>query len=238
MQRARQWMLLLAACGCLVSACAWGRVFWRWGTASESSRALAGMGGRRAYSADVVLNGGEGRLEVFRFDDPAPRLVQALRQSFAPEDESTEGGMITMRLSRDGRVLRLLVVHLFEAGTTLVFTIDQAPEQAALSRHAPAANPLPSVPAFPGATPHFFARDGNTDTALLVSTTAAPVATVRDFYAANLSLHGWAPALGTSGASDAGVYLRNNALCCLLVAQAPGTGDTRITVLHKTQELD
>ena len=242
-------MILLVLCSSLALT-AYGRVFFRWRTASHCARALRDAGGRLAYSTPIILNGGKGELDVFSFDTPIAELVKSLARLFGVPGLRYEGGnMATGFVKYDGRVIRLTVVRFSRGGQTLVFALSQQSADYEASRTLARGDVPPDAPFFPGARPLFYAQDEKADMLFLVATTRANPIAVQGALRMQLLNDGWEPFFlkQDHGQNDGQVgkahdlsiqfYLKAGRLCCVHAGPALERDATRITVLQKKQQI-
>jgi hypothetical protein len=213
------------------------KVFFRWGASANSGQAMESAGGRPAYSADIAVNGGTGRLQVFAFPTSLADTLRTLRATFAGAALTQAGGsMATALVKADGRVVRFAAIQLSASPETLVFYVDQSEQEYEASLRAPEEHRLRELPAFPGSTPVFFARDDTARMSIEVSATATDAQDIQSFYETRLAGDGWKPALETRAGQKPVLgmetYLRGRDVCCVLVDRAPDGGN-RITLLHK-----
>jgi len=214
------------------------RVFWRWRSAETGTRALQSAGGTIAYETDIALNGGRGRMTVFRFAETLEEVAATLRKVFNTPN-ITSGANSTMSVGvirAAGHVLRLVLVAPLSGQGTVVFQFDQSQAEAGRSRNPPH-DPVPDVPAYPDAETRFHVREDNTKTDFAVFLSNAQPADIVDFYATRLSADGWMQPLpltaGRPGRPGMLLFEKQNALCCVYVAREKSTGQTKIAVMHK-----
>jgi hypothetical protein len=226
-------VLLLIASGLSSEA----RVFYRWGAAAGSNRALQDQGGTLAYQSSVTINGGKGNLDVFSFERSIADTVTLIDATFKTRLDFSGGSLASGSVSRDGRQIRLILIMLDSRNRTMVFKLDQSEEDAEASRKPAQTDPLPGITPFPGATPALSVEDRDGGYHLTASTAAADPGAIQNFFAAQLAAAGWRDALpaASAGASSAAlrIFQKGNELC-LVHAQPSGPSRlTRITVLHK-----
>jgi hypothetical protein len=231
MPRSRQLytaLVIFALAGLTVQA----RVFWRWSGRGDTAHTLETLGGAQAYSAPVTLNGGQGQLDVFSFDTPFPTTLRAIGKALGISfGDPTGRSMAVQTITTAGARVRLIMVAPPDVTRTLVFALQQSPDQARHSQAPPAPAALPHVPVYPGSTPIFDASDQKAHAALAVATTPATPQAVHRFYTAQLGAAGWMPAIEGSKDATGGIYLRERSVCC--VHASSQDRKTHITILHK-----
>ncbi|MDI6774937.1 MAG: hypothetical protein QME60_06035 [Verrucomicrobiota bacterium] len=229
----------------LVAVAAPGRVFRRWSSATQSTRALEAVGGAIAYEAPVVVNEGKGALVILGFESPAEDVARTLARVFKLDSLVFAGGAMGFATaSSDGVTLRLLLLQLPGQSMTLVFKIEQTAEEARRSAAPPARHLLDALPAYAPSEPALFLRDEGTGFSLASARTRSSPAAVLEFYRNRLPRLGWTPALAprtadgtTPTRSSLLVFHRGPNLCCVYAEAAAESGETRITLLHKQQAM-
>lgn len=242
-------VVLAVLCGVLALT-AYGRVFFRWRSASRCARALADAGGRPAYSAPVTLNGGKGELDVFSFDAPVGDLAVRLARVFDVPALRHEGGeMATGLVRHDGQVIRLTLARFSRGAQTLVFALSQEAAEYEASSVPDRADIPPGIPLYPGARPLFCARDEKAQMHFLVARAHADPAVIHATLRADLVAAGWEPFFTSRGGGDrpgerrggdqlsVQFYLKPGRLCCVHAAPSREGNATRITVLQKQQQI-
>jgi len=242
--RARKHLALICALLVCSVAGSSARVFLRWGAASQSTRALQGLGGKIAYEATVIINGGKGDLAVFNFDRAPSDLMTELRKTFGVKQFGfAQGNTAITTFGAGNRMVRLIALRLGGADRTLVFKIEQSRTEFRLSNARPSTHLLSRLPAYPGSEPEFFVKDENTASSLAISTGDGSPEDVREFYSTRLTAAGWTSALAPKGRTPGllenqsmAVYLKDRHICCVMVSP-DRAGTSRITLLHKTQGM-
>ena len=228
--------LLIAAAALCLLATADARVFRRWRAAAHSTGALQSIGGRISYDAAVRINGGKGRLTILSFPRGFRETAREVGRVFGEAGlERSANNMVIADITRDGRVIKLLVCRVPESRNTLVFKLDQSERDARDSRTAPDATRMGAIPLFPGSTPDFYMEDDNTRASLAVCSTTASAEAVQSFFNSRLRSEGWAP-LSAAG-SPMTVYANGPKLCIALVDHDVNSSQTRITVLLKRRGI-
>jgi hypothetical protein len=231
MPRSRQLytaLVIFALAGLTVHA----RVFWRWGGRGDTTHTLKTLGGTQAYSAPVTVNGGQGQLDVFSFDTPFPTTLRAVGKALGLSFGDPAGrSMAVQTITTAGSRVRLVMVAPPDVTRTLVFALQQSPDQVRRSQTGPDPAALPHVPVYPGSTPLFSASDQKAHAELALSATTAPPQAVHRFYAAQLDAAGWMPAIAGAKATTGGIYLRGRSVCC--VQASSQDRQTHIAILYK-----
>jgi len=216
-----------------------GKVFLRWGRAARDAEGIQSIGGRLAYQASVTVNEGHGDLAVLAFDAPPEIVVARLRSLFADaEFDDPADGMALGSGACGNLLLRFLILSLDSTAETLVFKLAQDRLNRTRALLPPPAPSIHGVCVYPEATPLFLFTDRTARAGLLVSETAAPAPAVKRFIAQHMASSGWTASLPAhSPDASLTLYLRAGALCSVMVNEPAPSGMTRITVLHKRQEL-
>jgi len=199
------------------------------------------LGGQPAYEAEININGADAHISVFSFSGTLEDVVQTLGRAFdVPAFHSGAGNMGFAVIAGELNVLRLLVVRLPRADTTLVFKVDQSPAEYAASA-APGSHLLAAVPEFPGSNPSFYAEDKHTNMKVALSVASASGNAIRRFYDRRLTADGWKQAMPVNTPGDRGmaVYLKGREICCVVVSSASGGGgENNVALLHKKPGLE
>ena len=233
-------LVLPALLLCAMAVMCQGKVFRRWRAGMPGAHAVRALGGRLAYSAPVSVNNGAGDLSVFIFEEALDGVLDKLPGGVGAGGtrEQSLGNMVVRTVSAPGKRAWWLIYAPEQARAgTIVFKLEQDADEYARSREPPD-HGLPGVPSYPAAEPLFLFRDRAGRTAFCVSRTPDALQAVRASVASQMAAAGWAPALprGPRGTSFM-MYLRDNEICCTMVDGQSETGQTRITLLHKIQDL-
>jgi len=224
-------VLLLVTAGLVCHA----RVFWRRPGRSHARRTIETLGGRLAYQADVTVNGGDGQLAVFYFDETIDRVVPGLASAFdLPRARPNARSMWRATFPAKDTTIALLVIDLPESDRVIVFAFEQKDA-------GPATTPenTPMLPAYPAAEPLFSSRDHRAGMSLGVSRTGAPPSAVHEFYASQLAADGWLVAIPARTRAAAGrrsidIYLRGDEICCVQALREEDA-TTTISLLYKSR---
>jgi hypothetical protein len=228
---------LLASLSALPAA-GHAKVYSLWGSASDSARTIERLGGKLAYKAPVVVNGGKGELAAFSFTAPIADVVDKLRQGFGNRDavRYSGGTMAEAVIKDEGHAIRLIVLSMEDRAGTFVFRFDQPAGEAAASEAKPRTHLMAEAPAYPGSEPVFYVKDESTRMTLAISKGRADAEDVHRFYRAHLSGTGWTALKPGSGSMR--VYLKQNEVFCVLVESSDAPGDFRATLLHKERGIE
>lgn len=224
-------LLLLVTAGLVCHA----RVFWRRPGRSHARRTIETLGGRLAYQADVTVNGGDGQLAVFHFNETIDRVVPGLASAFdLPQARPRARSMWRATFSAKDATITLLVIDLPDSDRVIVFDFEQTDAD-------PATTPenTPMLPAYPASEPLFSSRDHRAGMSLGVSKTAAPPSAVHEFYATQLPADGWSAAIPARTRAAAGrrsmdMYLRGDEICCVQALRKEDA-TTTISLLYKSR---
>lgn len=214
------------------------RVFERWGSTSQGSRALENAGGKVAYQSRVTLNGAGGTLTVLSFDQTLRETVGTVAAVFGTRLAAPAGSMSTGTVARDGRRIQLILISPDAYNRTLLFMLNQTEREAAASKVPRDQDPAPGVSPFPGSAPQFSAEDEAGGYRCTVSKAVADPATIHAYFSAQLVAGGWSdPLAGQQATSAAGPALRwfqkGNEVCLVHTMPQSRGEATRITILHK-----
>jgi hypothetical protein len=228
-------VLLLCAAGLGAPCSTFARVFSR----SGSLRPVTP--GSAAYRATIRVNQGEAAVAVVQPDRPVAAPAEWLRaqcESFGALAALSSGaGFTRAAATSPTHTLRLLALADPRAEPLLVEVLQSNAERAR-SAAAPALSLPDGVAPYPGATPRTSLHNDDTRTTVLALTAPAEPDAVLAHYRAALAAAGWtatlpAPASGRSG--DLLLYVRGQALCCVLARRQ--AGQCSVTVLHKAAAL-
>jgi len=218
----------------LAGATAQARVFWRWGTSDRGRAVLEAAGGKLAYEADVMLNGGDGRLSVYGFEHSFAQVKTALARAFDEDAfRRRHGSMVLARIPGDRGASTLLLIRTPTGAAAFAFepvadAKQRRPEHVA------------GIPPYPGAEPVFSAEDKHASFAFGLAHTAAAPGDVSVFYMRRLRAEGWLPvpvATGPVGERPGMLMFRKQrAVCTVYAARPERRQPTRIAVMHKRLE--
>jgi hypothetical protein len=232
MNRALRALLLTTV---LTTSVAEARVFWRWKTSGADVPGLEALGGTRAYSSRVTINGAGAQLDVIQFDQPISRVIRQFRDSVGGTVEFRNGSLARVSQITNQQALQLVLLELENGRRTLVFRMEQTAQEYEQSRQPPAAHPIAELPEYPGSSPLFFVANSDTDLKLLVTEAAALPPDIQRFYRDALTGAGWSPVLPAARNSTPSrlvMYQRGPELCGVFV-EPDGHTRGRITLLHK-----
>jgi len=234
--RSRRLYALTTVILCTAVIVCQARVFVRWASVSQGTRTLRALGGTPAYHTRVNLNGGEGTLAVFSFDEPIEQLVRRIAAAFdVPPPANSVRTMWRTSFRRNDNVVHMLALSLTGKDNALLFNFEQSAADFSASSEQPDHHGLKRVPEYPGSTPVFFAADRHTGMDVAVARTSAAAASVQGFYESALTSSGWIPVLaGMPLCKGMRVYLKRREICCVDVTSTdPRRPGSTITLLHK-----
>ncbi len=243
MKRAPLSILIIAVVAVLLGAAAcYARVFLRLGPTGKNTP-LNHLGGTEAYRAEVQINGEEGRLLVASWSEDFSEVIRILRNSWFKDDAEAlvPGSGIAVGLMRgDESVSRVIVISMDRV--SLVFRLDQTPEDFVRSQHPSKQHQLRAVSPHPDSTPVFSVQNRDTSTSLELSKVNGDPHAIAAFFDQSMSAGGWVtvfpdPRPGPTGTSMA-IYARTSETCCILVRQCEEPGKTLIALLHKRLARD
>jgi hypothetical protein len=237
--------LLIIALLLLIVLPADARVFLRWGTRSQSTRALVQAGGTRCYASSVSINGTPGEVSVLQFPTSLGDTLPALQRLFGKGDFAFQGNSLATAVLLDQRdALRIFALSLGDTSRTLVITIHQTRDDFDSMGTGAANQQIDQLTAYPGSLPRFHAVNHDTGLQFATADSHDGPAAVNAFYHDALRGDGWQPIVSdqSGAATSLPIYLRANELCCIFVTPVdPKTGRHTISMLHKqtgrTKEL-
>ena len=212
-------LLLLAA------QLAEARVFWGLGRPEAGLIPATDVSYRRAYTAELTINQGKGRLEVWGTARDPESVLQDLQA------KARAGGALAWALAvtADGRIHRLLV-SAAEGRYCHVFQLSQDADDYRRSLTPPDRVPL-DVPAVPGArVTSYLANDASGTALASLASDGDPVA-LRQPLAEQLAAAGWERL--PAGGGDGAVFVRGGALLLVSVKRAGADGGALVTLAHK-----
>lgn len=242
----RRIMFLICLLGLsLAAGPAAGRVFWR--------RAAAGAavfdntpGWRTVYRGAVRINGRPGAVQVAVCEEPVAAVGERLRAAWggagADFEFSADSGIRYGVARAAGRVRRFLLLEMADAGTTVVFALDQAGEDYRASLAPPAGAALGALPVYPGSAPRLLVENEETRAGLQVGMAPAGAEAVAGFYRQALAERGFRPLLPETGPGAGGgsflIYGRGGALCCVLARDGGAPAQCTVTLLYKSLRME
>jgi hypothetical protein len=214
------------------------RVFTRWKGNADVTGTLTSLGGKSAYTADIKINGGKGKLSVIGFNNTLDSTISDICRSL---DIPTDKKAVQSRtpttsiyiLKGPDTTLRLILIKIPEKQNLLAITIKQSNSDYEKSTAAPTAHQISAIPFYPDSTPKFYAENKETKLAIELSSTSAPAEAVNSFYHQILKSEGWTPFLSDAAGSIPAmtIYQRNAEISCILATPTPT--ETKILLLHK-----
>lgn len=233
--RSRLVTVTLVCLFCLGAYTTQARVFWRRSSLNPVIMADR-LGWRVLYSADLLVNGGRGRLNVLEANDLTPRVAARLQSWFkhskAGVNFSGGAGMMTGVAKGRGCLQRFLLLSLEKSGTTLVFVLEQDEGEYKKSLSAPEISMVGDLPEYPGGLPELLVENRETRTILRVSRVESTVDAVGGFYRQALEDRGYRSLLpAVTGGFLA--YGRGGAIYCVLARDAAPASGCAVALLYK-----
>jgi len=222
--------LLLIMLASVVSVSA--RIFSRRPSAGDVTTLFQQLGGQCSYRAPVRINGSPALLSVTGFDDPGNLRSAEIRAALQLDLPAKDVDSLHT-IARDGKVIRLLLLHPDGANQTIAVAIEQTAAAFRQSRPGVSHEGGP-LPVFPGATPGLQAKNEDTGLYFATMTAVSDMPRIAAFYHSTLAAAGWT-AVFPAGKPHAGwLFLKENAFCMVLIIPSHETSAaTRITLLHK-----
>ena len=237
-----------------IAASTHARVFTRWGGNNDAIGNLTRLGGKIAYTTNVKINDGQGKLTVIGFDDSIntteSQILRILNIPYSPlinhftrsnaklwagqpliinRPPSTSLHIIHGKTT----TLRLILLKLPQARRLLAITIEQPNIEFKKSQSPPSKHQLKTIPTYPGSTPTFYAESSQTKLSISIISSSDNTEAIHNFYHSMLQSNGWQPYLSNSQGSipQMTIYQRNNELCYILAT--PSKTCNSIILLHK-----
>lgn len=218
------------------------RVFTRWGDNSDAIGNLTRLGGKIAYTTNIKINNGLGKLTVIGFNDAlnttAPQIRHILNIPDSPlinHQPSTINFPATtsLHILHGTTTLRLILLQLPQTASLLAIAIEQPNAEFQKSQNTPASHQLKTIPPYPGSTPTFYAESSKTKLRIALSSSTDNIESIYAFYHSTLQAQGWQPYLSDTIGSipQMTIYQRNSELCYILAT--PSESCQSITLLYK-----
>lgn len=227
----RSAICICAAAVLLVSACltVHAKVFWQRTAFGSVLDRLQQFGAKILYTAPMSVDGRSVRMTVMQLDRSAVEPARNITGLRVPGLFDAPRTVVTTH-GEGAAAVRLVSVNLPASDSAVTFAV----EPAGLSGSA---GEPPPVDIFPGSRRIFSGRNELTGTQITVGTThTAPIA-VRKFYKDTLPALNWKPALVQRTFDETGhgmdVYLRDGALCCIVIDASSNQGENRVTVVYR-----
>jgi hypothetical protein len=196
---------------------------------------LQQLGGKTAYTANIKINGGSGKLSVTGFDDLNGSAASNIRQLFElpPTQPAQSPATDIFILKGKNKTTRLVLLHLPKKHKLLAITITQ-PNSEYIKSYTPPKYSISDIPPYPASSTRFSAADENAKLQICVSTTTAPPESVASFYNSMLKSAGWLPFLADKQGSvtQTSIYQRHNNIC-FIMPTITKSGQTSICIVHK-----
>ncbi len=239
----RSAFIVLLAVLATIATTTHARVYTRWGGTSDAIGNLTRLGGKVAYTSDIKINNGEGKLTVIGFDDPlnntAPKIRHILNIPTHHPPLSTVHSPLSSPttsihiLRGKTTTLRLVLLQLPQASRLLAIAIEQPNTEYNKSQKSPTKHQLTQIPAYPGSTPTFYAESSQTKLRIAMSSSSENIEAIHSFYHSRLQADGWQPYLSDSLGSipQMTIYQRGSELCYILAT--PSKSCQTISLLYK-----
>jgi hypothetical protein len=202
------------------------RVFWRRASGESVLERLETMGARAVYAAAMRINGKAVHMTVLHMDRMASEAARPLT-GLRPAGLFTAPG--TVVTSHRDNAARLVSVDVQSPDASVVFAVEP--------RGNPATQAQPPVAAYPGSRHVFTGQNDQTGVHVAIGTTSADAIVIRRHYSDALPSAGWKPVLVQRTYDETGhgmdVYLRDNAICCIVTDASSFPGETRVTAICK-----
>ena len=210
------------------------RVFWGLGRPEAGLIPATDVSYRRAYTAELTINQGKGRLEVWGTAREPESVLQDLQAKARAEGGrimAASGGALAWALAvtADGRIHRLLV-SAAEGRYCHVFQLSQDEDDYRRSLTPPDQVPL-DVPAVPGARVTSYLANDASGTALASLVSDGDPVALRQPLAEQLAAAGWERL--PAGGGDGAVFVRGGTLLLVSVKRAGADGGALVTLAHK-----
>ncbi len=197
-------------------------------TLPTSERLLRELGGSQIYHTPITVNGSEGSLKTFVFDQPSELIVSRIARKLKIKPPRSSGALLT---ATRGRLLsRYLVMRTPQSSAgTLVTVLEQNAEALQPGKSAP--KWPDNIPVF-NATPGFTAECHQTRTSFLsaLSSCRTPPAAIDQAVNA-LTTGGWRETLPSS--ADFKLMTKKHRVCVVFAAEKSGSGDITINILQR-----
>ena len=219
------------------------RVFTRWGGNSDTIGNLTRLGGKVAYTTDVKINNGQGKLTVIGFDDTFDNITPKIHHilNISPSTPiNHQPSTINISPSTSLHILqgkitttRLILLQLPQNNRLLAIAIEQPTSEFKKSQTEPTKHQLNNITQYPGSTPTFYAETSQTKLRIAVSSSQDSIESIHNFYHSQLKSTGWQPYLSDNFGSipQMTIYQRNTELCYILAT--PSKTCQSITLIHK-----
>lgn len=218
------------------------RVFWRWGDAGVHGATSAGQPGwDLAWRARVRINGGGGTLEALGTltgpAETARQLDAVYRAQGGTSVAFSAAGVAWGMAWMDGRVVRWLAADAGRVRESVVFRLEQTPDDFRASLQPPRKHALDDVPVPPGAQVRQFLANEDRGLAMEQSVSPAGAAETEAWLADAMASHGWipvSPATARAGGRPPAWYRRGEVTAVVHVAP-DASGGARILRLRRME---
>jgi hypothetical protein len=238
--RVAGWALVAAlAAAAPVSA----RVFWRRGGAGAHGVASAGQPGwDLAWRAQVRINGGAGTLEALGTLSGPPETARQLnavyRAQGGPSVAFSAAGMAWGMAWVDGRIVRWLAADAGRVRESVVFRLEQTPEDFRASLQPPREHAIGDVPVPPGARVRQVLANEDRGLVMEQSVVSAGAAETEAWMADAMASLGWTP-VAPGGAVRAGgrppAWYRRGRVTALVHVTPDAAGGARVLRVRRAE---
>ena len=230
-------VILAATLAFVLCAPACARVFETWGRAGGDPLREGQPGWKRAYAADMEVNGGAGHMEVYSCAGSPAEVVGLIRDGYERAGAKVflldAGGLAWGFAFQQDRVARLILWAREGGRSCLVFRLEQA--AADLERGmADSPQRMHEVPVIPGAVSTLYVQRSPGGTTLEVLRAPAPPDRVSRDFSSALRSGGWTSA-PAAGGGDAALNEKDGKLLCVAVRAGDGGRGAVIALFRKNR---
>lgn len=187
---------------------------------------LEAFGGKKGYSAPVTINGADGTITVYAFDE-SPAALAARTPGTLPLKQG-----ITSLHTKKGHIRAL--VSPMPKGKSSVFILET---ETAVAR-PPQMPPLPAMPHYAQSEILLTVKNKRSNSALCVSAiNGVSPDQVHQALQSQLLPSGWSAAIPGSSTS-LGMFFKGDQICLIYAQAEEPTAPTLITVLHKSRAVE
>ena len=218
----------------LAAAPSGATVFWRLGRTQAGLIPDTDLSYRHAYAANLTVNQGHGRLEVWGTARAPGDVLSDLRakaQASGTKILAASGGALAwaVAVTPDGRIHRILI-SAAEGRYSHLFQLSQDAADYERSLRPPDRLPL-DLPEIAGAKVLSYLANDDTATAVASLGSGGDAIAARAPIAASLAADGWQRL--PAGGGDAAAFVRKGELLLVSVKRAGADGGALVTIAHK-----
>ena len=137
-----------------------------------------------------------------------------------------------LTVEKEDYTAKLIALETSPMTQCVIFKIEQSRENHRTSREKPALPKSWSLPAFPGSTLEFSARDDDRKSAIAVYTAKNTAEAAQSFFEKTLVSDGWACLHPSSASSSLRMYSKRENICCVSTTDLKGNMSS-VLLLHK-----